>query len=62
MKIQPDDSQRHLAFGRHFTAANKLYSRISRASIDALKAEFREEVTKSEWRTMVQLKSILGIS
>mmetsp|Transcript_2230 Transcript_2230/g.2641 ORF Transcript_2230/g.2641 Transcript_2230/m.2641 type:complete len:637 (-) Transcript_2230:89-1999(-) len=51
----------NITVGRHFDVSNMLVSRLSRETIDCLKANFREEVTKDEWRLVVKLKSILGI-
>jgi len=48
-------------FGRHFFESDEVYSMISRASIDVLKATFREEVSKEEWALVVQLKRVLSI-
>ncbi len=34
---------------------------ISRASIDAVKDHFREEMTKADWQLMVELKKLFQI-
>lgn len=62
IKIEPNGEQRHILFGRHFDEKNLLYSHISRDSIDALKEEFRDEVTKNEWKTMVKLKKVFQVA
>ncbi len=50
-------------FGRQLDEHDALYSQVSRNSIDVLKdAAFRDEVSKDEWRLVVQLKKILEIA
>ncbi|KAI7724474.1 hypothetical protein M8C21_013622 [Ambrosia artemisiifolia] len=43
-------------FGRHFDMEDELVSHISRRSIDALKAHYREELSIEEWKLVKQLK------
>ena len=62
VKIEGSDEQRHIAYGRHFDHTHELYSRISRDSIDALKSEFRSDVSKDEWKVVIELKKILGVA
>ncbi|KAJ3697746.1 hypothetical protein LUZ61_001451 [Rhynchospora tenuis] len=49
-------------YGRHFDSTDKLVSHISRASIDALKANFREDLSKEEWNLVRELKDIFKIA
>ena len=52
----------HIEVGRHFDPSNCLmYSRITRQSIDVLKAEFRDEMTRPDWALVIKLKKILGV-
>ncbi|GKD57106.1 eukaryotic translation initiation factor 5B-like protein, partial [Tanacetum coccineum] len=37
-------------FGRHFEMEDELVSHISRASIDVLKANYRDELSNEEWK------------
>merc|ERR1711957_286106 len=60
VKIEQNTSQSHIAIGRHFEAANKLYSKITRASIDTLKANFRDEVEKDDWALIQGMKAVFG--
>ncbi len=53
LKIEGDDS---ITFGRHFDDTNQLASIINRDSIDALKAFFKDEMSKDDWKLVVQLK------
>jgi hypothetical protein len=50
-----------VTFGRHFTAQNLLYSRVTRESIDALKEHFKDDLSKEEWQLVIKLKRIFGI-
>jgi translation initiation factor 5B len=44
-------------YGRHFDHKDQLVSAITRESIDMLKENFREELTKDDWRLIVELKT-----
>ncbi|XP_071689465.1 eukaryotic translation initiation factor 5B-like [Rutidosis leptorrhynchoides] len=48
-------------FGRHFDMEDELVSRISRSSIDLLKANYRDELSNEEWRLLVKLKHLFKI-
>ena len=50
-----------VAFGRHFDADDLLVSRLSRDSIDVLKAYFRDQLSIADWKLVVELKRTLGI-
>ncbi|KAM0789053.1 hypothetical protein ACM66B_003116 [Microbotryomycetes sp. NB124-2] len=49
-------------FGRHFDDKDEIISLISRQSIDVLKDTFRNDVDKSDWLLIKQLKSRLDIA
>ncbi|SBS95108.1 translation initiation factor IF-2, putative [Plasmodium ovale curtisi] len=51
----------NVTYGRHFDFNQKIYSKITRESIDVLKQYFRNELTMDDWRLVVQLKKILNI-
>lgn len=51
----------NLMFGRHFDGSQQLVSKMSRKAIDLLKANFREELGKDDWRLVVKLKGMFGI-
>eukprot|EP00922_Rhytidocystis_sp_ex-Travisia-forbesii_P010457 GHVS01015322.1.p1 GENE.GHVS01015322.1~~GHVS01015322.1.p1 ORF type:complete len:817 (+),score=151.77 GHVS01015322.1:51-2501(+) len=51
----------NVMFGRQFDHTNKIYSRISRDTIDCLKEHFRDELTKDDWRLVIQMKKIYEI-
>jgi len=46
--VNPDASAQQKAYGRHFDFNDELVSKISRASIDILKANFKAEMTNRE--------------
>ncbi|KAF4529429.1 hypothetical protein B566_EDAN003525 [Ephemera danica] len=48
-------------FGRHFDEKDLLISKISRQSIDACKEYFREDLLKTDWQLMVELKKVFQI-
>lgn len=53
---------RHPHYGRHFDKDNLIMSELSRASIDALKDNFRDDLTKEDWLTVVKIKKALSIA
>lgn len=61
VKISPEDGQQNIMFGRQFDASHTLYSRVTRQSIDILKENFRGEMTKENWKTVIKLKEMLGV-
>merc|ERR1719341_380330 len=61
VKIESPGGDAPKMFGRHFDETDMLMSRISRESIDACKDYFRDELTKSDWGLMVELKKIFEI-
>jgi translation initiation factor 5B len=48
-------------YGRNFDYKNQLVSKLSRESIDALKKDFKEEVSLENWKLVAKLKKELGI-
>uniref|UniRef100_S4RIJ5 Eukaryotic translation initiation factor 5B n=1 Tax=Petromyzon marinus TaxID=7757 RepID=S4RIJ5_PETMA len=61
IKIEPVPGEAPKMFGRHFEASDFLVSKISRASIDALKDWFRDEMSKTDWQLIVELKKTFEI-
>ncbi|KAF0685444.1 Aste57867_22658 [Aphanomyces stellatus] len=55
------DSDSNVTYGRHFDHQQKLYSHLSRASIDALKENFKDDLAKDDWRLVIKLKGVFGI-
>ncbi|CRG93650.1 translation initiation factor IF-2, putative [Plasmodium gallinaceum] len=51
----------HVTYGRHFDFNQKIYSKITRESIDVLKEYFRNELTMEDWKLVVHLKKIFNI-
>jgi len=50
-----------ITYGRQFDASHSLYSAVSRASIDALKLNFKDKLENEDWRLVVKLKKVFGI-
>ncbi|XP_055378724.1 eukaryotic translation initiation factor 5B [Condylostylus longicornis] len=61
IKIEPIPGESPKMFGRHFEADDMLVSKISRQSIDACKDYFRDDLLKSDWALMVELKKVFEI-
>ena len=62
MKIEPTCAvEAARAFGRHFDADDRIVSRLTRKSIDTLKAHFREDLGRDDWVLVVKLKKLFGI-
>ena len=62
MKIQGSTSaENQKAFGRHFDEKDIIYSRITRHSIDVLKENYRDDLSKDEWKLVVFLKKVFDI-
>jgi len=61
VKIEAVPGEAPKMFGRHFDETDILTSKISRASIDACKDYFRDELQKTDWLLMVELKKLFEI-
>ena len=56
-----NESNPTITYGRQFDATHSLYSKLSRASIDALKANFKDALENEDWRLVIKLKKVFGI-
>jgi translation initiation factor 5B len=56
-----NESNPTITYGRQFDASNHLYSQLTRASIDALKAHFKEQLDTEDWKLVIKLKKIYNI-
>ncbi|XP_018572707.1 eukaryotic translation initiation factor 5B [Anoplophora glabripennis] len=61
IKIEPVPGESPKMFGRHFDETDFLVSKISRQSIDACKDYFRDDLLKTDWQLMVELKKLFQI-
>ncbi|KAM9767062.1 eukaryotic translation initiation factor 5B isoform 2-T2 [Menidia menidia] len=61
IKIEPIPGESPKMYGRHFEATDMMVSKITRASIDALKNWFRDEMQKSDWQLIMELKKTFEI-
>ncbi|KAG7315868.1 hypothetical protein KOW79_020734 [Hemibagrus wyckioides] len=61
VKIEPIPGESPKMYGRHFEAVDIIVSKITRQSIDALKNWFRDEMQKSDWQLIVELKKTFEI-
>jgi translation initiation factor 5B len=60
-KIENMQGNQTIVFGRHLDFNDQLVSRITRESIDVLKANFKEDLSDAEWRLIIKLKGLLEI-
>lgn len=58
VKIVSHDS---ISYGRQFDDSNQIVSYLTRESIDLLKENYRDEMKKEDWHTVVKLKKVFGI-
>ena len=58
VKIVNDGS---VMYERHFDDSNQIVSQLTRESIDQLKENFRDDLSRDDWITVVKLKKIFGI-
>lgn len=58
VKIVNDGS---IMYERHFDDSNQIVSFLTRDSIDQLKENFQDEMSKDDWRTVIKLKKVFGI-
>nr|XP_027206180.1 eukaryotic translation initiation factor 5B-like [Dermatophagoides pteronyssinus] len=61
IKIEHCTSDAPKLYGRHFDSNDLIYSRITRDSIDIMKEHFRDDLEKSDWQLMIELKKIFNI-
>ena len=55
------ENEHNAIYGRHFDHQQKLYSHLSRESIDALKDNFKDDLTKEDWLCVIKLKKMFDI-
>ncbi|CAN8072340.1 unnamed protein product [Agarophyton chilense] len=60
VKIQHKSTE-HIMYGRHFDYQDQLVSKMSRSAIELLKASFKEDLEKEDWRLVVKLKAMFQI-
>jgi len=48
-------------YGRHFDNEDLLMSRVTRESIDALKEYFRDDMIKTDWNLIIELKKLFHV-
>ncbi|XP_040025874.2 eukaryotic translation initiation factor 5B isoform X2 [Gasterosteus aculeatus] len=61
VKIESIPGESPKMYGRHFEATDVIVTKITRASIDALKSWFRDEMTKTDWQLIMELKKTFEI-
>ncbi|CAM4478421.1 hypothetical protein PO909_015592 [Leuciscus waleckii] len=61
VKIEPIPGESPKMYGRHFESVDLIVSKITRQSIDTLKNWFRDEMQKSDWQLIMELKKTFEI-
>lgn len=61
VKIEMEKGGQNIIVGRQFDATHQLVSKLTRESINELKANFKEDLTDEDWRLVIKLKKILDI-
>lgn len=61
INIQQGVDHGHIMYGRQFDAKDILYSVLTRESIDLLKENFKDDLTKNDWQTVINLKAMFNI-
>jgi len=56
-----NESNPTITYGRQFDSTKMMYSELSRASIDALKANFKDTLEPADWKLVVKLKKVFNI-
>jgi translation initiation factor 5B len=60
IKIQ-NEGNPNITYGRQFDASHSLYSTLTRESIDALKANFKDALENEDWKLVIKLKKVFNI-
>lgn len=60
VKIQSKTTE-HIMYGRHFDFQDQLVSKMSRAAIELLKENFRDDLGKEEWLLVIKLRNRFDI-
>ncbi|ELT89509.1 hypothetical protein CAPTEDRAFT_154149 [Capitella teleta] len=61
IKIENPPGETPKLYGRHFESTDMLISKISRQSIDCVKNYFRDEMSKTDWQLIMELKKLFEI-
>lgn len=55
------EGEPNIQVGRNFDESMKICSIISKQSIEALKENFRDDMSKDDWKLVIKLKKVFGI-
>lgn len=61
IKIENFSGDAPKLYGRHFDYQDLLVSKITRESIDVLKEYFRDDLIKTDWQLIIELKKMFEI-
>ncbi len=51
----------NMTYGRQFDHNHQLFSKVNRASIDALKKYFKDDMQDADWRLVIKLKKVFSV-
>jgi hypothetical protein len=55
-KIEQGKGDQQIVYGRHFDHTSQIVSKMTRESIDKLKANFKDDLSEADWKLVVKLK------
>jgi len=61
VKINQEELGTQVMYGRHFDHNDRIYSWLTRKSIDLLKANFKDDLDETGWRLVMKLKKVFDI-
>ena len=61
VKIEQNAEQNYIMYGRQFDHKHQLFSKVNRASIDALKKYFKDDMQDADWRLVIKLKKVFSV-
>lgn len=59
--VGSNSEEKQKMFGRHFEIEDELVSKVSRRSIDILKANFRNDLSIEDWKLVKTLRDLFKI-
>ncbi|KAI5190956.1 translation initiation factor 5B [Nematocida minor] len=61
IKVEVSSTQQPIIVGRKLFETDQIISRLTRESIDLLKENFKDALSKDDWMAVIKIKKILGI-
>lgn len=61
LKIEAGPGEQKIMYARHFDHTSLVMSRVTRESIDLLKANFKDDLKKEDWQLVIKLKKVFNV-